>query len=672
MIKFLLVLTLTSLFSIHAQGYLCAIGGGSEDYDDWSDAPYGWIVQKADSGKIIIISDDDASIWLPDYFVSLGASDAYNKKIDSRAVADLQSTYDELITADGIFIRGGNQWDYIDLWKGTKTEEAVVYVFQNGGVIGGTSAGAAVLGDIDFTARYGSAYPRSSLINPMQVKLDFEEDFLDLQPNVLFDTHFIERGRFGRLIPMIYKIDRVLGRNIIGAGIDDKTALCITPDGIAEVLGTASVSFFYQDELTNFTDFQNELYTIENLKCDQLTNGWKFNLNTREIEYIPPSAKQVDTSRVWQYPKTNFTLTGTNDIVNQLSSSFNEFLSGINNPSIVVFTHQSFNTQVQPIIDYLNQLSIENHIVYLSQSALINSDYVQKVNDANAFIFAGDSLSVLSLLNQTSEVLPQKFYSKINSQTPCFFFGNSGKVAGEFYIDNTDNENYAAYRGKLTNNVGLKLFDEMIHQPIVFDDDNYFENRSCSVLWGLMFNRKRIGIYLDGYSSVDINSGTHSLTGTASVPWIVVDARQTTYVDTSTYVASSGVAPRHVVAMNNLRYSLTKYSGINYLLEEGKFDNLVEVENKINDIPDQFKLKQNYPNPFNPETRIEFTLSQGQKITLQVFDTLGRKIRTILNEFYPTGSHDVTFNGYGLSSGVYFYKMTANKYSETKSMILLK
>lgn len=672
MIKSILLLTLTSFICIYAQGSVCAIGGGSEDYNDWSDAPYGWIVQKADSGKIIIISDADASTWLPNYFVSLGASDAYNKKIESRTVADLQSTYDELISADGIFIRGGDQWDYINLWKGTKTEEAIVYVFQNGGVIAGTSAGAAVLGDLDFTAKYGSAYPRSSLINPMQVKLDFEDDFLDLQPNVLFDTHFIERGRFGRLIPMIFKIDRVLGRDIIGAGIDDKTALCITPDGIAEVMGTAAVSFFYQDELTNFTDFQNELYTIENIKCDQLTNGWKFNLNTREIEYIPPSAKQVDTSRVWQYPNTNFIINGTNDIVNQISSSFDEFLSEIVNPSIVIFTHQSFSTQVQPVIDYLNQLSIENNVILLSQSSLNNSNYEQAINGANAFVFAGDSLAALSLLNQISDIVPQAFYSKINSQTPCFFFGNSGKVAGEFYINNTDNENYAAYRGKLTNNEGLKLFDELIFQPIVFDDDNYFENRSCSVLWGLVLNRKRIGIYLDGYSSVDINSVTHSLTGNASVPWIVVDARQTTHVDSSTYVASSGVAPRQVVAMNNLRYSLTKYSGINYLLEEGKFDDLVEIENKINDIPDQFELKQNYPNPFNPETKIEFTLPESQKITLQVFDTLGRKIRTILNEFFPTGSHDVTFNGYGLSSGVYFYRMTANKYSETKSMMLLK
>ncbi len=672
MIRLLILIFFCSLLNIYSQGYLCAIGGGSEDYNDWSDAPYGWIVDKADSGKIIIISDSDASSWLPNYFLSLGASDAYNKKIESRAIADFQSTYDELITADAIFIRGGDQWDYINLWKGTKTEEAIVFVFQSGGVVSGTSAGAAVLGDFDFTARYGSAYPRSSLINPMQSKLDFDDEFLDLQPNVIFDTHFIERGRFGRLIPMIYKIDRAMGSDIIGVGIDDKSAVCITPDGIAEIMGTAAVSFYYQDGLTNFTDFQNDLYTIENLKCDQLTEGWKFNLNSREIEYIPPSAKFVDTSRTWEYPITNFTVTGSNDIGGQLDNFFTDYLSGIADPMVVVFTHQSFNTSTQIIVDFLNQHSVENYKLVLNQFTLNNPEYAQKINDANAFVFAGDSLSALSLLNQVTELVPQMFYDKINYQTPCFFFGNTGKVAGEFYIDNTDVENYAAYRGKLTNNNGLTLLGELIFQPIVFDDADFYENRTCSVLWGLLLNRRRIGVYLDGYTDLKLNAVTHSISGSGTVPRIFVDARSTTYVDSSTYIASSGVAPRQVVAMNNLRISLSKYSGINYLLEEGRFDNLVTVENPMNEIPDKFELKQNYPNPFNPETTIEFSIPAGRNISLQVFDILGEKVSELVNGYYSQGNHKINFNGSNLSSGVYFYNLNAGNYTITKSMMLLK
>ena len=672
MVRLLILIFLNSALNIYSQGYLCAIGGGSENYNDWSDAPYGWIVNKSDSGKIVIISYSDASSWLPDYFLSLGASDAYNKKIESRAIADLQSTYNELIAADAIFIRGGDQWDYINLWKGTKTEEAITFVFQSGGVVAGTSAGAAVLGDLDFTARYGSAYPRSSLINPMQVKLDFDDEFLDLQPGVIFDTHFVERGRFGRLIPMIYKINIALGKDIIGAGLDDKTALCITPDGIAEVMGSAAVSFYYGDELTNFTNFNNDLYTIENLKCDQLLKGWKFNLSTREIEYIPPTAKFVDTARTWQFPITDFTVTGSNDISAQLDKSFNNYLSGITNPSVIVFSHQTFSTSTQLIIDFLNQHSVENFELILNQLTLNNSEYVQKINDANAFVFAGDSLFALSLLNQVTEIVPQAFYNKINTQTPCFFFGNSGKVAGEFYIDNTDTEGYAAYRGKLTNNEGINLFGELIFQPIVFDDAEFYENRTCSVFWGLMLNRKRIGVYLDGDTDLKLNTSTRSMSGTGTVPGIFVDARSTTYVDSSTYIASSGVAPRQVVAMNNLRISLTKYTGINYLLEEGKFDNLLNLEIKTEELPHQYKLEQNYPNPFNPETTIKFFIPDGGNILLLVFDILGRKVSELVNGYYNQGTHTIYFNAENLSSGVYFYRLETKNYSDTKSMIILK
>jgi len=248
-----LILMFAFLSNLNAQGYVCAIGGGSENYNDWSDEPYRWIVQKADSGKIIIIDVADASNWLPNYFMSLGADTAYNKTISSTSVANLQSTYDELITAKGIFIRGGDQWNYIRTWKGTKVDSAIQYVFNNGGVIAGTSAGAAVLGEIDFSAQSGSAYPDEALLNPFYSRMKFENNFLKLVNNVLFDTHFIERGRHGRLIAMLYNLFFTQGRNVVGVGIDDRTAICISPDGIGEVMGSGAVTILYKDDLTKYS-----------------------------------------------------------------------------------------------------------------------------------------------------------------------------------------------------------------------------------------------------------------------------------------------------------------------------------------------------------------------------------------------------------------------------------
>jgi len=183
----LLIILFTISTSAYSQGYVCAVGGGSENYNSWSDASYSWIVQKSGSGKIIVLGVSSATNWLPDYFMSFGADTAYNKTISSAASADLQETYDELITAKAIFIRGGDQWDYINLWKGTKTDSAINYVFQNGGVVAGTSAGEAVLGDVDFSAQNGSVYSDESLLNPFNNYMLFEDNFLNLVPDVLYD-----------------------------------------------------------------------------------------------------------------------------------------------------------------------------------------------------------------------------------------------------------------------------------------------------------------------------------------------------------------------------------------------------------------------------------------------------------------------------------------------------
>jgi Secretion system C-terminal sorting domain len=92
-----------------------------------------------------------------------------------------------------------------------------------------------------------------------------------------------------------------------------------------------------------------------------------------------------------------------------------------------------------------------------------------------------------------------------------------------------------------------------------------------------------------------------------------------------------------------------------------------------------YYIDQNYPNPFNPITKIRYsipsvTLSkvQGSLVTLKVYDVLGNEIATLVNEQKPSGRYEVEFNAQGLTSGVYFYKIRAGSFSETKKMVLLK
>ncbi len=99
---------------------------------------------------------------------------------------------------------------------------------------------------------------------------------------------------------------------------------------------------------------------------------------------------------------------------------------------------------------------------------------------------------------------------------------------------------------------------------------------------------------------------------------------------------------------------------------------LVSAEDEKSPIPTSYGLAQNYPNPFNPATRIKFALPQAAYVELRVYDLLGREVATLVNEEKPAGTYEVTFHASGLSSGVYYYKITAGDYSETKKMVLLQ
>jgi hypothetical protein len=90
-----------------------------------------------------------------------------------------------------------------------------------------------------------------------------------------------------------------------------------------------------------------------------------------------------------------------------------------------------------------------------------------------------------------------------------------------------------------------------------------------------------------------------------------------------------------------------------------------------------FELLQNYPNPFNPVTTIRFAIPQDarrvkQKVTLKIYDLLGREVATLVNEEKPAGEYEVNLDGTGLPSGVYFYQLKTSGFSQTKKMILIR
>jgi photosystem II stability/assembly factor-like uncharacterized protein len=89
-------------------------------------------------------------------------------------------------------------------------------------------------------------------------------------------------------------------------------------------------------------------------------------------------------------------------------------------------------------------------------------------------------------------------------------------------------------------------------------------------------------------------------------------------------------------------------------------------------VPKDFALYQNYPNPFNPNTTISYSINSKQFVKLKLFDMLGNEIATLVNQEKPAGTYKLTWNASNLPSGVYFYRIQAGSFVETKKMIFLK
>lgn len=98
----------------------------------------------------------------------------------------------------------------------------------------------------------------------------------------------------------------------------------------------------------------------------------------------------------------------------------------------------------------------------------------------------------------------------------------------------------------------------------------------------------------------------------------------------------------------------------------------VGINNIGTEVPAQYKLYDAYPNPFNPATTIKFELPKSGFVKLEVFDILGRKMRTLVNQQLKSGTYTVDFDAAGLSSGMYVYRIQAGSFAASKKIILLK
>jgi pectate lyase len=123
--------------------------------------------------------------------------------------------------------------------------------------------------------------------------------------------------------------------------------------------------------------------------------------------------------------------------------------------------------------------------------------------------------------------------------------------------------------------------------------------------------------------------------------------------------------------ISNAQHALATYVGPN---SGTKSSNVPAQTNKesVNNVPTQTGLIGNYPNPCNPSTTIPYNLAASGHVTLAVYDVLGRKVKTLVNEIQAAGYHTVVFDASNLSSGLYFYRFTTIGMTQVKKLVVTK
>ncbi len=221
-------------------GYL--LMGGGTDVDE----AMRWLIARSGSGDILVLRATGTSVYNP-YIAGLGTvNSAATLILKTREASADPFVLDKIQHAEAIFLAGGDQSDYVRMWKDTPLEDAIRAATARGVPVGGTSAGLAVLGQFVYAALNASAVSATVLANPYDSSVTLDRGFLDLPglEGLITDSHFVTRDRLGRLVTFLARLlQDGWTTDARGIGIDERTAVLVDAAGRATIAGSGAAYF---------------------------------------------------------------------------------------------------------------------------------------------------------------------------------------------------------------------------------------------------------------------------------------------------------------------------------------------------------------------------------------------------------------------------------------------
>ncbi len=214
---------------------LLLMGGGGD-----VDEAIRWFIQQAGGGDIVVLRAGGGDGY-QDYFHSEigGINSVTSIVFDSEKPSSDPAILDRVAKAEGIFIAGGDQARYYRFWAETPLAAAITKHHADGKPLGGTSAGLAVLGGQCYSARNDTVISKEALADPFDDRVTLDPGMFDIPiiDHLLTDSHFSQRDRLGRLVTFVGRLRaQTPPIELIGVGVDERTALCVEADGTAKII----------------------------------------------------------------------------------------------------------------------------------------------------------------------------------------------------------------------------------------------------------------------------------------------------------------------------------------------------------------------------------------------------------------------------------------------------
>jgi hypothetical protein len=396
---------------------------------------------------------------------------------------------------DVIFLKGGDQYNYYQTWKATLTQQALEEKYQQGGVLCGTSAGLAVLSKVLFTAEKGTVYPDEMLENPNNYYARLADDFLQFFPGHIFDSHFVDRGRLGRLAGFLayWKLNH--NALIRGIGVDENTAMAIDSSGLATVFGTGSASILEGMTPDPF-QLNGNMLRADSLRLIQLIDGCTYDLNTGGITGL---AHQITPTISDETANYHLYLSGGNALADNdaMLNAFAQALVQTDTVLIITGNTQSLALEYQA---RLSSLGLQNVWVRTATGSTAGDMvFREEILQSGAFLFVDNHGYILEHFLQ-SGVAGEALYQRIRQDgMRIALIGDNSRFAGPVMVENYLTTN-ASYNGNLQLRPALRLWQTTIVMPNAYLDPDMYENAASGLPWAMVQDSAARGLCLNARS----------------------------------------------------------------------------------------------------------------------------------------------------------------------------